>query len=337
MNRRAPEDRGASGEFCRSIRSLVAFDPPFPRGGRLAAALDQARFAATAVSRLPLLLRSSRTTLGEAAARFRNPFLARAIASLSHFGGAEVPLLAILLPLAYADRKATGMPVGGWLALARSIEKRSLDLGGQVRYGARVARIIVEGGHARGVVLADGTGIPADVVISAADGRTTLFDLLGDAWIDEGIRAAYTPDRVSDQPVQVNLGVAQDFTRSFDPSMSPAGKASLTVFWGSDWSWWKAVETDRALYDAEKQKAADAVIRTMEGYHPGFSSRVEVVDVSTPLSSRVRHRISTIADFHMAGQWAEPWGGITTAAQSGRKVLQEIVPAEGRLFVTTIP
>lgn len=392
MNRIAPEDRAASAQFCGSIRRLVAFDPPFPHGSKLSAALDGARFAAAAVSRLPLLLRSSRITLGAAAARFRNPFLSRAIASLSHFGGAEVPLLAILLPLAYAHRKATGMPMGGWLAFARAIEKRFLDLGGEIRYGARVTRILVENGRARGVRLADGIEVAADIVVSAADGRSTLFDMLGEQWLDDETRVAYAPDRVSDQPVQVNLGVAQDFsrashtisfllprpvevagrahermtvgTRSFDPSMAPAGKASLTVFWASDMSWWKDVGQDRARYTAEKRRAADAVISTMEGRYPGFASRVEVVDVSTPmsrerltgnwlgamqgwkpasdmlgalLSSKSRHRLPGVADFHMAGQWAEPWGGITTAAQSGRKVLQEIVSAEGRRFVTSTP
>ncbi len=392
MNRISPEDSRASGEFCGAIRKLLPFDPPFPHGSRFAAAVEYARFAGIALSRLPLLIRSSRVSLGDFASRFRHAFLARAVASLSHFGGAEVPLLAILLPLAYAHRRASGMPRGGWLTFARAIEKRHLGLGGTIRYRAKVARIIVEDGAARGVVLADGTELRADIVVSAADGRTTLFEMLGESYLDEGLRASYRTDRVSDQPVQVNIGVARDFsdqshtisyllsepvevagrkhqrmtvgTHSFDPSMAPAGKASLTVFWSSDYRWWQELASDPVRYRQEKQKAADVVISIMESHYPGFAAQVEVTDVSTPLtrarhtgnwmgamqgwradpdmlrallSKRARYELGSVKGFYMAGQWAEAWGGITTAAQSGRKVIQLILSKEGRKLATSVP
>jgi phytoene dehydrogenase-like protein len=391
MNRISPEDSRTSAELCRAIRKLLPFDPPFPHGSRLAAAVEYARFAGIALARLPLLIGSSRVSLGGFASRFRHLFLARAIGSLSHFGGAEVPLLAILLPLAYSHRKAVGMPVGGWLAFARAMESRFLGLGGAIRYNARAARIIVENGAARGVVLTDGAEVRADIVVSAADGRTTLFEMLGERYLDEGLRAAYRTDRVSDQPVQVNIGVARDFsdqshtvsyllpepvevvgrthermtvgTHSFDPSMAPAGKASLTVFWSSDHRFWQELAADPARYGQEKEKAADATIKVMESHHPGFARQVEVTDVSTPLtralrtgnwlgamqgwradpdmlrallSKRASYELHSVRGFYMAGQWAEAWGGITTAAQSGRKVMQLILSKEGRKLATTV-
>jgi len=78
----------------------------------------------------------------------------------------------------------------GWLAFARAIEHRYLALGGSIRYRARVARIIV---------------------VSAADGRTTLFEMLGGSLLDKAARASYELNRVSDQPVRVNLGFARGF------------------------------------------------------------------------------------------------------------------------------
>ena len=51
--------------------------------------------------------------------------------------------------------------------------------GGRVRTGAAVRRILVEGGRAAGVRMADGSTHDAKVVISNADLRRTLLDLVG--------------------------------------------------------------------------------------------------------------------------------------------------------------
>lgn len=82
------------------------------------------------------------------------------------------------------------MQQSGWLAFARAIEHRYLALGGSIRYRARVARINV---------------------VLAADGRTTLFEMLGGSLLNKAARASYELTRVSDQPVQVNLGFARSF------------------------------------------------------------------------------------------------------------------------------
>lgn len=50
--------------------------------------------------------------------------------------------------------------------------------GGEVRTGVGVQRILVEDGTARGVVLADGTEIRSQRVVSSVDPRRTFFDLL---------------------------------------------------------------------------------------------------------------------------------------------------------------
>ena len=90
----------------RGFDGSLAGECGLPIDGRLAAAAEYARFTVIALARLPLLIRCNRMSLGEFASRFRRPFLSRAVASLYHFGGAEVQLLAILLPLAYAHRYA---------------------------------------------------------------------------------------------------------------------------------------------------------------------------------------------------------------------------------------
>jgi phytoene dehydrogenase-like protein len=62
--------------------------------------------------------------------------------------------------------------------------------GVEIRSGLRVERIRVRDGRASGVVLADGEEIGASLVVSGADPRRTLLDLLEPGWLDaETIRA----------------------------------------------------------------------------------------------------------------------------------------------------
>lgn len=69
--------------------------------------------------------------------------------------------------------------------------------GGEVRLGARVTRIETRDGAVSGVRLADGTRLPAEVVVSNADSAVTYRDLLGGAarrrWTDRRLeRARYS-------------------------------------------------------------------------------------------------------------------------------------------------
>jgi len=76
------------------------------------------------------------------------------------------------------QQKAADYPVGGSLEIARVIERRYLDLGGEIHYKSLAAKILVETNWAVGVRLTDSTEYRSDTVISAADGRTTIFDML---------------------------------------------------------------------------------------------------------------------------------------------------------------
>jgi phytoene dehydrogenase-like protein len=66
---------------------------------------------------------------------------------------------------------------GGPGALALALERAIRTRGGEIRTGARVARILVEHGRACGVVLDDGTAIAARAVVSGVDPKRTLLDL----------------------------------------------------------------------------------------------------------------------------------------------------------------
>jgi phytoene dehydrogenase-like protein len=153
-------------------------------------------------------------------------------------------------------------------------------------------------------------------------------------------------------------------TKYYDPEAAPPGKSSVTVFLNSSYSWWRDISSDSVRYRDEKSKVAEKVIEAVTYFRPGFNKKVEIIDVSTPLtrerytgnwmgamqawkpSSNMigailnrgsRYVFKGIKGYYMAGQWVEPWGGITTAAQSGRKAIALICRHEGKRFTTTIP
>ncbi|HEY6065739.1 MAG TPA: NAD(P)/FAD-dependent oxidoreductase [Thermoanaerobaculia bacterium] len=75
---------------------------------------------------------------------------------------------------------------GGMGALADALASSGRAAGAEIRTSAEVVRIRVRGGATDGVVLADGEEIPARVVVSSVDPRTTFLRLLEPADLDPG-------------------------------------------------------------------------------------------------------------------------------------------------------
>jgi phytoene dehydrogenase-like protein len=70
---------------------------------------------------------------------------------------------------------------GGSNVLAQAMVRCLEDNGGEIRLGAPVAHIELEGGLARGVELADGTRIPVPgILVSSLDPKHTFLDLIGE-------------------------------------------------------------------------------------------------------------------------------------------------------------
>lgn len=81
---------------------------------------------------------------------------------------------------------AQAVPVGGMGALSEALGKAAVARGVDIRLGVRAATIVVEDDRATGVTLATGEHLSAPVVVSAANPRATLVDLLGTRHLDTG-------------------------------------------------------------------------------------------------------------------------------------------------------
>jgi phytoene dehydrogenase-like protein len=220
-----------------------------------------------------------------------------------------------MMTLAWLHQKAAGYLVGGGLALSGAIERRYLGLGGGLHCKSPVAKVLVENDRAVGVRPGDGAEHRADIVVSAADGHTTIFDMLDGKYIDEKIRAYYENPLLFPPLIYVGLGVARAFDDvppsvvgisfpldkpvtiagqeekrlgvqiyNFDPTLAPEGKTVLKVQFNTDYDYWKKLGQEPERYKAEKEQIAEQVITALDQRFPRLAAKVEMRDVATPLT-----------------------------------------------------
>ncbi len=246
----------------------------------------------------------------EYAEHFQNPFLKTII---SYLFSPDGPMWFVIMILATVASGQLGLFKGGCHTFVRSIEERYKSLGGQIQYRAKVEKIIVEDGKAVGVVLADDSEHRADVVVSAADGKSTIFDLLGGQFIDDKIKKRYDTWKTYDPMIGVSLGVSRTFDdeaslnafmqkepiqlsdrdvplvylRIFNHGdvFAPEGKSVIQVILETEWDYWKNLRENREQYADEKQKLAQDLIRRLETIYPGIAGQVETIDVFTPYTT----------------------------------------------------
>ncbi|MFC2067815.1 phytoene desaturase family protein [Chloroflexota bacterium] len=241
---------------------------------------------------------------------FQDPWLRRAIENLFL---PEVPVWFILMLLALLADGQMGLLESGSLEFALTIEQRYRELGGQVTYKAMVEEILVEHDQAVGVRLADGSEHRADVIVSAADGYSTIYEMLGGLYVNKRIESRYQNWKLFRPIVLVSFGVAREFRNepsmniillkqpltvghqniegislrifNYSPRFAPSGKTVVQAMFETEWDFWSELRKDRARYEVEKERIAREVLERLEARYPGLSSLVEITDVATPYTT----------------------------------------------------
>jgi phytoene desaturase len=225
----------------------------------------------------------------------------------------DVPVWFLSMLLGMVADRQMGLLEGGSLGFVLPIERRYKELGGQITYGSTVEEILVEDDRAVGVRLADGREERADVVISAADGYSTIFEMLGGRYVDSKIETMYREWEMIRPTVTISCGVARVFDgepwlsmiklekpfevggeridglmlRIFNYSdrFAPAGKTVIQASFETAWDHWSDLHEEPAAYDSEKERVAGEVLQRLETHYPGLSRQVEMTDVATPYTT----------------------------------------------------
>ena len=107
-----------------------------------------------------------------------------------------------------------GWPKYGSLEFSRRIEKRFLELGGEIHYRSPVEKILVRNNQAVGVILTDGSENFADVVISAADEHSTIYKMLGREYTNDFIDSYYQSYEEEQPFGLIYLGLIETYQKS---------------------------------------------------------------------------------------------------------------------------
>lgn len=282
-------------------------------------------------------------SIKEYGGRFTHPLLK------SFFDGGEMgrlSALAFVFSLAWMSEHNAGYAIGGSQAIIRLIVKRLQELGGRLRFGAKVEKILIKDDTAVGVQLAGGETIAADWVISAADGRATIYNLLGGHYTDKATDKIYSTFETFPSYLQVSAGVARELSQQaayvtrvldaplvvdpvtqlaqvsfrffhFDPTFAPTGKTTVTCFLPTrNFEYWVQLEKNAPVqYQAEKHRVAEAVISVLERSVPDIRQAIEVIDVSTP---------ATVIRY--TGNWKGSMEGWLLTPSTGFKSLRKTLP-----------
>ena len=337
--KRAPQDAIAIRRFIGEVRKLGNFKMPDPAKGWVANAGTLLRDAFC----LALLRRLTGMTGKDYGAQFTDPLI-RAFFGMGEMG--KLSALALVYSLAGMNVRNAGYCHGGSQAIIRLIEARLTSLGGRVRYGAKVERIVVENGVAVGVELTGGERIAADWVISAADGYTTIYKMLDGKYTSPAVDKIYESLEPFPSYLQVSLGVKMDLTAqpghlglllnapldvdpgtqaehlsfrifNFDPTFAPPGCTAVTCFMTTRNAeyWVNLRKNDLTRYRAEKERIAQAAIGTLEKRIPGLRQVIEVTDVATP---------ATIVRY--TGNWKGSMEGWMLVPKTGVRPLPSTLP-----------
>jgi phytoene dehydrogenase-like protein len=322
----SPRDEKPIMEFIEGIKMCIPFDFPSKHDSFFKKLRKQTKTVANFIIKGKKMQYWMKITSEEFSQRFKDPMLREAFKEIWI---PEFSMLFMLFTFAYLHNKNAGYPVGGSMPMSRALEAKYKELGGIISYKSRVKKIITSGNKAVGIRLEDGTEHSTARVISAADGYTTIFNMLEGKYGNDKIYEPYEKWPLFPSVIFVSLGVNRTFKEipllvsgltfhlkqpveigdtireklsvhiyNQDPTMAPAGKTAITVILESDYEYWKRLEQNKTSYNSKKEEIGRTIVELLDQRFPGISSLVEVIDVATPLTFE-----------HYTGNWKGSFEG----------------------------
>ena len=223
----SPSDAGRYGEFCDVLEKLGGFVAPLldvtpppldgPSAGQVWDLLKTGRrFRALGRRDAHRLMRWVPMAVADLVSEFFSHDLVQAaMATRGFFGTAAGPWSAGTGGVLLLDAANDPLPGGGYVtvkggpgALTKALADAAREAGAEIRVNAEVDRILVADGAAAGVRLRDGSEILGDAVVSNADPKRTLLDLVDPAELEPGFLTRIRNYRMPGTLAKVNLALS---------------------------------------------------------------------------------------------------------------------------------
>lgn len=217
--------------------------------------------------------------------------------------------------MVFSDRHYGGInyPKGGVGQIALKLVEGLQKAGGEIRYKAKVNKILTENDRAVGVQLATGEVYRAKRIVSNATRWDTFEKLLPPEKMPASEKKWQRRYQKSPSFLSLHLGleadvlplgtechhiVLEDWNKMeapegtifvsiptlLDPDLAPEGYHIIHAFtpnWMEDWQGMSAVE-----YEDKKEEAAGRIIDRLEKIFPGLDAGLDFIEVGTPRTHR---------------------------------------------------
>ncbi len=225
----------------------------------------------------------------------------------------DCPMFYFLLHAARFHNKDACYLLGGAQKLVDRLVQRYTLLGGTINYNSKVAEILTQNDSVKGIQLDNGKNYYADYVISAADGYSTIHDMLKGQYIDDNIKKLFYGNGPQEALIYISLGINKVFKDSFkpyvfinlqkpliideetintvgiiiynfDPSSATLGKTVLNIMIPIKYTetWNILRKKNKAEYERKKEEIALHIIEEIDTYFGDIKTKVEMIDVATP-------------------------------------------------------
>ncbi len=217
--------------------------------------------------------------------------------------------------MVFSDRHYGGInyPLGGVGKIAEALVTGLEKAGGEIRYQARVTKILMQQGKAIGVQLANGEALYARRIVSNATRWDTFEQLLKDTPLPKREQRWQSRYQQSPSFLSLHLGVKADLLPTgtechhillenwddleaeqgtifvsiptlLDPSLAPAEHHIIHTFTPSWMAEWEGLLPQD--YQIKKEAAAHRLIDRLETIFPGLNEAMDYQEVGTPRSHR---------------------------------------------------
>ncbi|MBN1898036.1 MAG: NAD(P)/FAD-dependent oxidoreductase [Spirochaetes bacterium] len=312
MLTKAPSDKKIIMKFTRAIRKYARFKLPLSKPIEIFNLRDGLRFMFDFFPYLFDFYLWQRLSARKWALKCKNRLLKK---TFEWMFMTDMSILFMIFNLAWMHKKGAGYPIGGSQLITDRLTGRYLQLGGKIHYSSKATKVITEHNKAGGIVLADGTLHQSDIVVSAADGYYTIFEMLEGKYTNHKIKKHYKDGATFPAHLQVSFGIKRkldfdfhsivfildqglviddDTTATemwfriyhFDPTLAPEGKTVIEgIIPTYHYQYWVELrKNDPEKYIGEKERIAKALIDILEKRLGNIKKHVEVIDVTTPVT-----------------------------------------------------
>lgn len=306
----SPEDKIEIEKLVKYVEAFFSFQMPCNKPFHLMGLMDKIKLGMSMKDVAPIMGKLKKITVGQYLERFKSPIVRQALGA-----GVHEEYCAYVLPFTLATFISGngGRPKGGSRALAKSMEKRYLELGGKIELGKEVEEIIVEEGLAKGIIIENGEQVNGDYIVPTCDTHVTFNKLLKGIYKDKWFEDKYSdPKTYPLYPgVYVSLAVDADLSEypgdlvfqttnfpyedktldlisikhyCYEPSFAPEGKSVVVAYINANYDWWKEKRKNLKEYKESKSQTGNHIIERIEKHFPELKGKISLLDVATPIT-----------------------------------------------------